>query len=89
MASSFQHYVLPRPSFDTPVKILIVVSPYYKDIADNLVAGAQAEIEAAGAAWELVEMPGALEVPTAIGLADRRSTFVCSVRLQRAILSGF
>ena len=75
MASTAQHYVLPRPEFEKPVKILIVVSPYYKDIADNLVAGAKAEIEAAGGTWEVVEMPGALEVPTAIGLADRRSNF--------------
>ena len=75
MAANAEHYVLPRASFDKPVKILIVVSPYYKDIADNLVAGAKAEIEAAGGTWELVEMPGALEVPTAIGLADHRSNF--------------
>ncbi len=75
MASSAEHYVLPRPSFETPVKILIVVSPYYKDIADNLVSGATSEIEAAGGTWELVEMPGALEVPTAIGLADRFGDF--------------
>jgi 6,7-dimethyl-8-ribityllumazine synthase len=75
MAASQEHYVLPRPSFDKPVKILIVVAPYYKDIADQLVAGAQAEIEAAGATWDLVEMPGALEVPTAIGISDRRSNF--------------
>ncbi len=69
------HYILPRPEFDRPVKLLIVVSPYYKDIADNLVAGAVAEIEAAGAEHEIVEMPGALEIPTAIGISDRASNF--------------
>ncbi|WP_050930241.1 6,7-dimethyl-8-ribityllumazine synthase [Aestuariivita boseongensis] len=75
MAGSETHYVLPRPDFDKPVKLLIVVAPYYKDIADNLVAGAKAEIEAAGGTWELVEVPGALEVPTAIAISDRRSNF--------------
>ncbi|ASM73305.1 MULTISPECIES: 6,7-dimethyl-8-ribityllumazine synthase [Roseobacteraceae] len=75
MAGTEQHYVLDRPAFDRPVKILIVVSPYYKDIADNLVAGAKAEIEAAGGTWDLVEMPGALEIPTAIGISDRASNF--------------
>lgn len=75
MAAAEQHYILPRPEFDKPVKILIVVSPYYKAIADNLVAGAKAEIEAVGASWDVVEMPGALEIPTAIGLSDRRSNF--------------
>ncbi|MEO9648896.1 MAG: 6,7-dimethyl-8-ribityllumazine synthase [Roseobacter sp.] len=75
MAANEQHYTLPNPDFDKPVKLLIVVAPYYKDIADNLIAGAQAEIESVGGTWELVEVPGALEVPTAIGIADRRSNF--------------
>lgn len=69
------HYELPRPEFAKPVKLLIVVSPYYKDIADNLVAGAKAEIEAAGGTWDLVEVPGALEIPTAIAISDRGSNF--------------
>lgn len=69
------HYILPRPSFEAPVKLLIVVSPYYKDIADNMIAGATAEIEAAGGSFEIVEVPGALEIPTAIGIADRQSNF--------------
>ena len=75
MAGSETHYILPRPDFDRPVKLLIVVAPYYKDIADDLIAGAKAEIEAAGAGWELVEVPGALEVPSAISMADRQSNF--------------
>ncbi|MBI1416119.1 MAG: 6,7-dimethyl-8-ribityllumazine synthase [Limimaricola sp.] len=69
------HYTLERASFADPVKLLIVVAPYYKDIADQLIAGAKAEIEAAGGAWDLVEVPGALEVPTAIGIASRMSNF--------------
>ena len=69
------HYVLDRPKFDAPVKVMIVVAPYYKDIADNLVAGARAELEAAGAEVELVEVPGALEVPTAIRIAFGRADF--------------
>ena len=69
------HYTLERPEFDKPVKILIVVAPYYKDIADNMLAGARAEIEAVGGSHETVEVPGALEVPTAIGIAERMSNF--------------
>lgn len=75
MAGTETHHILPRPEFDKPVKLLIVVAPYYKDIADDLVAGAKAEIEAVGGNWELAEVPGALEVPTAIGIADRQSSF--------------
>jgi 6,7-dimethyl-8-ribityllumazine synthase len=75
MAASVEHYTLARPIFDKPVKLLIVVAPYYKDIADQLIAGARAEIEACGGTHELVEVPGALEVPTAIGIAERMSNF--------------
>jgi 6,7-dimethyl-8-ribityllumazine synthase len=68
-------YSLPRAEFDRPVKLLIVVAPFYRDIADNLIKGAVAEIEATGATHEIVEVPGALEVPTAIGIAERMSNF--------------
>ncbi len=69
------HTTLTTPRFDKPVKVLIVVSPYYSDIADGLLKGAKAELEEAGAEWDLVEMPGALEIPTAIGISDRKSNF--------------
>ncbi|SCM67189.1 6,7-dimethyl-8-ribityllumazine synthase [Donghicola eburneus] len=75
MAANEQHYTLERPTFDKPVKILIVVAPYYKDIADNLLAGARAEIEAACGTHETVEVPGALEIPTAIGMAGRLANY--------------
>ena len=75
MASSQEHTVLARPAFDKPVKVLIVVSPYYSEIAEGLLSGAKAELEAAGATYDVVEMPGALEIPTAIGISDRQSNF--------------
>lgn len=75
MMAGQSHYTLARPTFEKPVKMLIVVAPYYKDIADQLVAGARAEIEACGGSHETVEVPGALEVPTAIGIASRMSNF--------------
>ena len=75
MAGSETHHVMETPKFDEPTKLLIVVSPYYKDIANNLLEGAKAEIEAAGATCEVEEMPGALEVPSAIRIADRQGDF--------------
>jgi 6,7-dimethyl-8-ribityllumazine synthase len=75
MAASEQHYTLPLPSFAKPVKLLIVVAPYYKDITDQLVAGARSVAAACGAEVDLVEVPGALEVPTAIGLAERMAKY--------------
>ena len=75
MAGHETHYTLPLPVFHKPVKVLIVVAPYYKDIADNMVAGAIAPLDAAGAGHEIVEVPGALEVPTAIRIAYRQANF--------------
>ncbi len=73
--AAIAHYTLPLPSFDKPVKLLIVVAPYYKDIADNLVAGARATAKAAGAGVDLIEVPGALEIPTAIAMAERLAQY--------------
>lgn len=75
MASNTQHYQLDLPKFDAPVRLLIVVAPYYKAIADNLVTGARATAEEAGAVVDLVEVPGALEIPAAIGMAGRRANY--------------
>ncbi|HGG05498.1 MAG TPA: 6,7-dimethyl-8-ribityllumazine synthase [Aliiroseovarius sp.] len=75
MAKSESHHILERPTFTRPVKLLIVVAPYYKDIADNLLAGACAELDAAGAGYDVVNMPGALEIPTAISTAHRLANY--------------
>lgn len=75
MAGSETHYTLPRPALDKPLKLLLVVAPYYKDIADNLVAGATSEIKAAGGIYDVAEVPGALEIPTAIGIAERLKSY--------------
>ena len=75
MAALTEHYTLPAPRFDAPVRLLIVVAPYYRAIADDLIAGAKAMAGAAGATVDLVEVPGALEIPTAIAMAGRLAQF--------------
>jgi 6,7-dimethyl-8-ribityllumazine synthase len=81
MAAAEQHYTLPLPTFSKPVRLLIVVAPYYKDITDQLVEGARGVAAACGAEVDLVEVPGALEVPTAIGLAERMAKYDAYVAL--------
>ena len=73
--AGISHHTQELPAFAAPDKILIVVAPYYKDIADDLVTGARAICDAAGAAAEVLEVPGALEVPTAIGFAHKAQAF--------------
>ncbi len=50
-------------------RILIVASPYYPEIYDALVAGAEREIRKNGAVPERINVPGAFEIPGAIALA--------------------
>ena len=75
MMAGASHYQLERPMFDERPKILIVVAPYYKDIADALVAGARAEVDAVGGEADVTEVPGALEVPTAVAMAARMQDY--------------
>lgn len=46
--------------------ILIVEARFYDDLADALLDGAKSALDAAGATWDVVTVPGALEVPAAI-----------------------
>ncbi|KQI68945.1 6,7-dimethyl-8-ribityllumazine synthase [Loktanella sp. 3ANDIMAR09] len=69
------HFEMPLPEFTDPVRLLIVASPYYKDIFDQQVAGARAVAETAGAEVEVVQVPGALEIPSAIGIAERMGDY--------------
>lgn len=49
---------------------LIIEARFYNEIVDAQVAGAIAALEAVGASFERVSVPGALEVPGAIALAS-------------------
>ncbi len=63
------------PSFTEPTKVAIVIAPYYKAISETQLASACSVLERAGAAHETIEVPGSLEIPTAITLANRLSNY--------------
>ena len=67
--------VLTLPAFDAPAKVLIVIASYYGAISAAQLASARAVLGNAGVTHETVEMPGSLEIPTAIGIAHRQSDF--------------
>ncbi len=75
MVASEDHFILPLPAFDRPVTLLLVVAPYYRTIADQLIEGARATADRCGALVEAVEVPGALEIATAIAMAQRQAEF--------------
>ncbi len=61
---------------ETPVngaKFLIVEARYYDDIGAMLLDGATAALQKVGATWEVVSVPGALEIPSAIIIASDSS----------------
>ncbi len=49
--------------------VLIVVADFYPDIGAALVKGAAAALAKAGATFEEISVPGAFEIPAAIGFA--------------------
>jgi 6,7-dimethyl-8-ribityllumazine synthase len=53
-----------------PVRILIVEARFYDHLADELLRGATEALTAFGAEFEVVTVPGALEIPGAIAIAE-------------------
>lgn len=55
---------------DDKLRILIVEARFYSDLADELLKGASDALAAYDADFDVVTVPGALEVPAAIAFAD-------------------
>jgi 6,7-dimethyl-8-ribityllumazine synthase len=49
-------------------RVLVVEARFYDDIADALLAGAKRAFEKAGVNFDLVSVPGALEIPQAVAI---------------------
>ena len=50
-------------------RLLIIEARFYGELCDELAKGAIAAIEKAGAKWDRIAVPGALEIPGAIAMA--------------------
>lgn len=62
-------------------KILIVEARFYAEMADALVEGATAEVQAAGYQYDRVAVPGVLEIPPTIKYAATSGDFLGYVAL--------
>ena len=61
--------------------LLIAEARFYAHLNDLLLTGARAAIESAGHSHETITLPGALELPGAIALADESRRFDAFVAL--------
>lgn len=52
------------------VRILIVEGRFYSDLSDELLRGATDAITAFGAEYDVITVPGALEIPAVISIAE-------------------
>jgi 6,7-dimethyl-8-ribityllumazine synthase len=61
----------PASKADRPAgaRILVVEARFYNDIADALLAGAAKVLDEAKATWDIVTVPGSLEIVPAIAIA--------------------
>jgi 6,7-dimethyl-8-ribityllumazine synthase len=58
---------------DHKKKVLLVCSPYYKDITSNLIKGASDFLKSKSVDYKILNVPGALEIAPAIKLISDRS----------------
>ena len=56
-------------------KFLIIEARFYDHLNDMLIAGAKAALKQAGHQFEVITVPGALEIPGAIALADQADAY--------------
>ncbi|CAI9392554.1 6,7-dimethyl-8-ribityllumazine synthase [Microbacterium sp. T2.11-28] len=53
----------------TGLRVVVVAGTWHDTITDGLIAGAERVLDAAGASWRLVRVPGSFELPVASKVA--------------------
>ncbi|HVL41691.1 MAG TPA: 6,7-dimethyl-8-ribityllumazine synthase, partial [Brevundimonas sp.] len=71
-----------------PIRVLIVEARFYDDLADALLEGAKDALSAQGVEFDVVSVPGALEVPTAIALAVEAGRYPTAPRYDGYVALG-
>ena len=58
----------------TNKKVLVVCSPYYKDITENLIKGAIKVLKSNSVEYKIINVPGALEIAPSIKIYSEKSS---------------
>ncbi len=58
-----------------PIHILVAEGRFYHHISDELLRGAEMALREQGASWEIISVPGALEVPQVLAAAIATGLF--------------
>ncbi len=70
------------PTYSAPgARFVIVEARYYDGVGDDLLAGARRALEAAGATYDVITVPGALEIPAAVRMLTRGGRYAGAVAL--------
>ena len=82
-------------AFSTPsgkTRLLIVEARFHEALADALLAGARAALDSAGATYDVITVPGALEIPGVISMAvdaaDESGTYYDGFVALGAVIRG-
>jgi len=70
-----------RGSAKSSMRMLIVEARYYDHIADKLLEGARAVLDEAGVEYDVLTVPGALEIPATIAMACDATPYAGAVAL--------
>ncbi|WP_374599348.1 6,7-dimethyl-8-ribityllumazine synthase [Brevundimonas sp.] len=71
-----------------PIRVLIVEARFYDDLADALLEGAKDALREQGVQFDVVSVPGALEVPTVIALAEEAGRYPTAPRYDGYVALG-
>lgn len=71
-----------------PLRVLIVEGRFYDELSDALLEGAREALSARGVTYDVATVPGALEVPPAIALAEEMGRSPLGVRYDGYVALG-
>ena len=76
------------PAQEEKIRILVVEARFYSDLADELLKGATDALEALGAEYDVVTVPGAREIPAVVALAEEGGHRPAGVRYDGYVALG-